>query len=170
MEFQNGFISCRVDTLSNCKSIRISGIIVNRSMYRNVMIMAANPANSTASYSATGLPFPCADIAFQGTNNIYPVDLSGNFDTIFSYPNSYYSVANKKKIISSIFFILEDLNGKTEFVRFQLNDLYPLRTLVNRESRTGPEFYDLKHQILPVDTAEVVAREYAQIKSIYNIA
>jgi hypothetical protein len=139
-------------------------------MFNNVMIMAANPANNTASYSGKGLPFPCADIAFQGSKNIYQVDLSGNFNTIFTYPNSYYSVANKNKIVSSIFFILEDLNGKTEFVRFQLNDLYPLRTLVNRESRTGPEFYDLKHQILPVDTAEVVAREYAQIKSIYNIA
>jgi hypothetical protein len=45
-----------------------------------------------------------------------------------------------------------------------------LRTLVNRESRTGPEFYATKYEILPVDTAEIIMKEYAKAKVSHNIA
>lgn len=170
MEFQNSFIKCIVNPSSDCRHVRIQGAIFNRIMYKNVMMIAPNPPNRTASYSGTGLPFPCADVAFEGSKNIAAIDVSGNIDVVFTYPNSYYSLDNNKKISSPIFFILEDLHGKIEYVLFELKDQYPLRTLVNRPSRTGPEFYDLKHHILPVDTAEVVARTYGQIKSIYGIA
>jgi hypothetical protein len=168
MEFSNEFVKCKVQILEN-NYIKITGSIDDRHKYKNVLLVAPNTFDKSASYSGTGLPFPCADIAFQNTKNVHLIKL-GNFDTIFEYPNSYYSVANKKKIISSIFFVLESHDNHREFVRFELKDLYPLRTLVNRESRTSPEFYSKKYDLLPIDTSENIMREYARIKIEYDIA
>lgn len=171
MDFQNSFVQCRVQILGKCEGIRITGNILNRSNFKDVMILAPNPIDKNASYSGTGLPFPCADVAFEGSPNTKKIDDSGVINVDFSYPNSYYTVANKKKIISSIFFILENLNGGgKEFIRFELKDMYPLRTLVNRESRTGPEFYSDKYDILPVDTAEAIMKAYSKIKVSHEIA
>jgi len=170
MEFENSFVKCRVDTIDNCRKIKIKGIVNNRSYYKNVLLIAPNPASLSSSYSGTGLPFPCADIAFEESKNIYAIDTAGVIDTIFMYPNSYYTVANKTKIVSSLFFVFETHDNQKEFVRLELKDLYPLRTLVNRESRTGPEFYEIKHQVLPVDTAEVIMKEYAKLKVDMKIA
>jgi len=39
-----------------------------------------------------------------------------------------------------------------------------LRTLINRESRKGPEFYGNKDAILPIDTAENVMYAYSKAK------
>jgi hypothetical protein len=169
MNFDNEFLHCRIDFLANQK-IKLTGLVHNRMYYKNVFLIAPNSVAKTASYSGTGLPFPCADIAFENSPNLYEVSASGVIDAVFSYPNSYYTVANKKKIISSVFAIIEQQDGQQHFVRFELKDLYPLRTLVNRETRTGPDFYALKHEILPVDTAEVVMREYAKIKVANGIA
>lgn len=170
MEFDNEYIRCNIEFLNNCKHIKITGLVHNRLLYKNIVLIAPNSINLSSSYSGTGLPFPCADIAFENSPNVYEVDASGVIDTIFRYPNSYYTVANKNKIISSIFVVIEHTDGSNQFIRLQLKDMYPLRTLVNREGRTGPEFYELKHEILPVDTAEVVSRQYAKIKTTYNIA
>jgi len=173
MDFQNNFVKCRVQILGKCDSIRITGSILNSNNFKNAMVLAPNPINKNASYSGTGLPFPCADIAFEETPNMKEIDLSqeaGSFDVKFSYPNSYYTVANKKKIISSIFFILDKIEGGKEFIRFELKDMYPLRSLVNRESRTGPEFYSDKYDILPVDTANAIMKAYAKIKVSNDIA
>lgn len=170
MEFRNEYISCRVDFIDNCQHIQISGIVNNRSAFKNVLLIAPNPIDKRASYSGTGLPFPCADVAFEGSENMYDIPETGAFNTTFTYPNSYYTVANKHKIVSSIFFIVEHLDGKKEFIRFQLLDQYELRTLINRETRKGPEFYSQKHDVLPVDTAEAIMREYARIKVDLRIA
>lgn len=170
MEFENMYLKCRMDFMDDCRYIKITGIFLNRSMYKNILIVAPNSAPKTASYSGTGLPFPSADVAFEGSKNLYVVDLSGNIDAIFTYPNSYYTAAATKKIVSSVFVIIEDLQGNTNFVRLELKDLYPLRTLVDREERTGPEFYDLKHEILPIDSADAVMQAYATAKIKYRLA
>jgi hypothetical protein len=169
MEFNNEFIRCNVQILENCSHIKITGTIKNRGLYSNVLLIAANPIDRMGSYSGTGLPFPCADVAFEGTSNSQVIH-SDTVNATFTYPNSYYTVAIKKKLVSSIFFVLETHDGKTQVVRFELKDLYPLRTLVNRESRTGPEFYATKYEILPVDTAEIIMKEYAKAKVSHNIA
>jgi hypothetical protein len=170
MEFKNDLVMCKVDFLKNCSGIRIIGTIPNRDIYKKVMLIAANPIDKMSSYSGTGLPYPCADIAFEGSKNNFEINASGNFNTEFSYPNSYYTVANKMKVVSSIFFILENMQGKKEFVRFELKDMYPLRTLTNRESRSGPQFYSDKYDILPIETAEAIMKEYAKIKVSHKIA
>ena len=170
MLFENEFIKCDIKTIDNCQNIHITGVVYNRHNYKNVVFVANNPIDKKASYSGTGLPFPCADIAFEGTKNVAMVNDTGNIDIKFSYPNSYYSVANKKKVVSSVFLIIEMSNGSKEFIRLQLEDLYPLRTLINRETRNGPEFYSNKYEILRVDTAEEVLRMYSHIKKDYMIA
>jgi hypothetical protein len=170
MEFQNTFLHCKVHFLDN-KQIKIEGTVYNRQLYKNVLLIAPNSANKTASYSGTGLPFPCADIAFEGSPNIFSVGYEGFINTVFTYPNSYYTVANKKKIVSSIFVVIEHQDNRTEYIRLQLKDLYPLRTLVDREAKqvNGPDFYDLKHEILPVDNAEAVMKAYADAKIRFDI-
>lgn len=168
MEFSNEFVKCKVQFLEN-NHINIIGTINDRHKYKNVLLIAPNTFDINASYSGTGLPFPCADIAFHNTKNVYLIKLN-KFDTIFEYPNSYYSVANKKKLVSSIFFVLESHDDHREFVRIELKDLYPLRTLINRESRTGPEFYSKKYDHLPIDTSENIMREYSRIKVAFDIA
>ena len=170
MEFKNDLVMCKVEFLENCSGIRIIGNIPNRDIYSKVMLIAPNPIDKMSSYSGTGLPYPCADVAFESSKNTHEINVTGSFNAKFSYPNSYYTVANKVKVISSIFFILEKRNGEKEFVRFELKDMYPLRTLVNRESRSGPEFYSEKYNILPVDTAEAIMKEYAKIKVSNKIA
>ena len=167
MQFNNEFVKCTVSFL-DCSNISITGVIKNRQKYKNALLLAPNPIDKMASYSGTGLPFPCADIAFEDTPNLHLVP-SETVNATFKYPNSYYTVANKTKLVSSIFFVLEKYDGEKEFVRFELKDMFPLRTLVNRESRTGPEFYSKKFEILPIDTAEVIMKEYAKAKLIYNI-
>jgi len=169
MEFENNYVKCRVSTL-DCDRIQISGVIINRNLYKNILLIASNPIDKRSSYHGTGLPFPCADIAFEGSANKYEVGMSGNFNVTFSYPNSYYSVADKHKILSSIFFIIEKQDNAKEFVRFELKDNYPLRSLVNREERNGPEFYSTKYDMLPIDTSEAIMKEYAKMKSEKKIA
>lgn len=164
MNFQNEYLNCSVKFLENNSKIQVTGSIINRSSFKNIMLIAPNTIDKTASYHGTGLPFPCADIAFEETPNKLEIDNTGYFSTVFTYPNSYYTVSLANKVISSIFFILEDFSGNKKFVKFELKDLYPLRSLVNRETRKGPEFYSDKYDILPVDTAEVIMKEYSKLK------
>lgn len=170
MDFQNEFLQCKIDILDKCQYIHITGIVPNFSMFKNVIFVAANPVDSKSSYSGKGLPFPCADIAFDNTKNVYKVESSGVIDIKFTYPNSYYNVADKIKIISSVFVIFEYSDERKEFIRLQLPDMYELRTLVNRESRKGPEFYSQKYDLLPIDTGEMIMKEYAKLKISNKIA
>ena len=55
-------------------------------------------------------------------------------------------------------------------IRLELQDLYPLRTLINRETRNGPEFYSEKYDLLRIDTSEEVMKMYAKIKVENKIA
>jgi hypothetical protein len=169
MEFANDYVKCHVTFDEKCRHIKIKGVIYNRHQYKTATLIAPNSANLTSSFSGSALPYPCADIAFEGTPNIFKI-IDDEFSTVFTYPNSYYTVAVKEKIVSSIFFVLEDQYGHENLIRFQLPDLYPLRTLVDRKNRTGPEFYEIKNEILPIDTAEIVMKEYAKIKLLYDIA
>jgi len=168
MEFHNEYINCSVEFL-DCK-IRIFGNILEPGKIKSAVIIAPNTFDKKASYSGTGLPFPCEEIAFENTPNQHIIDNKGNFDVIFTYPNSYYTVANKKKIVSSIFFIMETNDGQKYYQRFELKDMYVLRTLVNRETRNGPEFYSKKYDLLPIDTSEILMYKYSELKQNYGLA
>lgn len=163
INFENEFIKCKVKMI-NKKEIKILGKIVTGELYESVTLLAANPVDNITSYSGTGMPFPNSDYAFENTPNKYVIGKSGLFDVDFTYPNSYYINNGKTKLVSSIFFIFEDYEKKQKFIRFELNDLFPLKTLINREARKGPEFYNSKYALLPIDTAYEVMNNYKLMK------
>jgi hypothetical protein len=165
MNFENEFINCKVKFINNNKrEIKITGKVVTGEIYNNVTLFAANPVDNITSYSGSGLPFPNSDYAFDNTKNRHLIDNSGFFDVVFTYPNSYYINGGRTKLISSLFFIFENHDGSKKFIRFELKDLFPLKTLNNREARVGPEFYDAKYTLLPIDTAYEVMKEYKNMK------
>lgn len=163
MNFENEFIKCKVKMI-NKREIKILGKIVTGDLYDSVTLLAANPVDNITSFSGTGMPFPNSDYAFENTQNKYVIGKSGFFDVNFTYPNSYYINNGKTKLVSSIFFIFEDYEGVKKFIRFELKDLFPLRTLINREARNGPEFYNSKYELLPIDTAYQVMIDYKNMK------
>lgn len=169
MEFHDELISCSIQILGN-NVVQIVGSVNNYTNITSVLIVAPNSIDKRASYSGTGLPFPCSEIAFDGTPNKHLVDKSGQFNVKFSYPNSYYTVADKKKIVSSVFFVIEMTDGSKVFKRIELPDVCVLKTLVNRETRNGPEFYSKKYDVLPVDTAEILMYQYSKFKTEYGAA
>jgi hypothetical protein len=169
MIYNDDFVFCNIDIIQNYSKLDIYGNVKNPGLYNKMLLIAANPMDRMTNYSGSGLPFPCMNIAFENTPNKLLIDDTGSFSVTFSYPNSYYLSNGKDKIISSIFFSLEDKNGEIKNLRYELVDICTLRTLVNRSSRKGPEFYSEKDYILPIANSEIVMREYARAKTINNI-
>ena len=164
MQFDNSFVNCSISFENNYNIVKISGNIKNPGMFQKMLIFAANPIDRMSNYSGSGLPFPCADIAFDNTPNKYLIESSGFFKVTFKYPNSYYSQNGFTKIISAIFFILDTGNKKENF-KIELKDLCVLRTLTDRQSKKkGPEYYAAKDYLLPIDTTENVMRAYNTTK------
>lgn len=170
INFTNSFVSCSVKNTDTFGKINITGSVSNPLLYKSMMLIASSPIDRMINYSGSGLPFPCSDIAFENTPNKLIIDSSGNFNTNFYYPNSYYTQGALSKIPPSIFFILETSNGNKEYVRFELPDMCVIKSLVNRFSRKGPEFYAAKDYLLPVANAENVMRSYAKLKVEYDVA
>jgi hypothetical protein len=143
----------------------LNGYIKYPHYYSKIVIIAPNPIDRMINYSGSGLPFPNEYIAFENTPNYILVDETQQIvDIKFKYPNSYYSPNGKNKILPSIFIQLTENNGKHFQLQYELIDLVNMRTLINRESRNGPEFYSSKDDILPISTSENVMLEYSKAK------
>ena len=168
MNVNNKYLNAII-TINNDK-VDISGNIINPELFNNSFIVASNPIDRMFNYSGSGLPFPSASIAFENTPNIFLINETGHFKTTFYYPNSYYDCNGKDKIVSAIFFILQDKNDEKIILKYVLKDLNPLRSLVNRKNRVSPEFYFLKENILQIDTQENMMKQYSIAKSKYDIA
>lgn len=164
----NDYLNATINV--NNFTVNISGNIINPELFTNSFIVAPNPIDRMTNYSGSGLPFPSANIAFENTPNIFLINNTGNFNINFYYPNSYYDCNGKDKIISPIFFILQDNKQEKKILKYVLKDLNPLRTLVNRENRKSPEFYYNKENIINIDTQENIMKQYKHIKTKYNIA
>ena len=162
MNFTNEFISCAISV--NGINVNIKGTLNNPSIYKKKCIIAPTPANKITSYSGSSLPFPNQEIAFQNTKNFFEIKDDGIIDTIFQYPNSYYSPDGITKIKSPILFIIDD----NKFI-IELEDLCPLKTLRDRK-RNDPSFYALKEILVPIGTAEEKINNYSFAKIKYNIA
>jgi len=161
-KINNSLINCSIEI--NDMNVIIKGYIINPSLYKKKAIIAPNHFDKLSSFSGSALPFPCEQIAFENTKNYFEINDDGNIDTIFKYPNSYYSADGLTKIISPIIFIL-DKNK----IYFELNDLCPLKTLRDRQ-RSDPVFYAIKEALLPIATAEKHMINYANAKLLHNIA
>jgi len=162
MNFTNDFVSCMI-TL-NGMNVNIKGSLRNPSVYKKKIVIAPAPSSKLTSFSGSALPFPNEEIAFENTKNLFEIKNDGVIETIFAYPNSYYSPDGLTKIKSPIIFIFDD----NKFI-VELNDLCPLKTLRDRK-RSDPSFYALKEILLPIGTAEETMKNYSFAKIKYNIA
>jgi hypothetical protein len=128
-------------------------------------------------YSGSGLPFACANMAFENTPNFYvftPEESFGGFEITFSYPNSYYTADQWTIVSPSIFFGFTPISGNTPtYVRFELPTPEPLqlKSLNHRPQRKGPEFYAAKEGILGVpENQEAYLRSIGTVKAKYGLA
>ena len=163
MIFNDEYINLNVSVNNNSKLL-LNGYIKNPSQYDKMLVIASNPIDRMTNYSGSGLPFTNENIAFENTRNMFLIPKSGYINTTFSYPNSFYSQDGKTKILPSIYIELGEYNNTSFQLQYELFDLNNLRTLINRESRKGPEFYGKKDTILPIDTAENVMYAYSKAK------
>ena len=129
----------------------LTGKVPNPSDYIEMMVFAAAPIDRMTNYAGSGLPFPCSDIAFEGTPNRFPVPKDGVINTTFKRPNSYYT-ANHEKVPPTVFVRLVNKAGKPTFIKYPLEDKLPLRTLFYRQAGHDPAFYQRLADILGVQS------------------
>lgn len=156
------------------EKVSIKGEVVNPSRYESMQLIAACPPTRGVSYAGSALPYPCSQIAFDGTPNVADVQLSGVFDVVFEYPNSYYTHDAFTKVSPSIFLMLKERDAAVPavFVRFELPDRNILRTLTHRPERRvlGPEFHVWKEEILGIASQESILRRIGEVKETYGVA
>lgn len=169
MIFNDEYTAFDITVNSDNSALKINGSIKNHTMYKDIIIIAPNPINRMSSYSGSGLPYPNYEIAFENTPNIHKIEASGIFDISFKYPNSFYMPDGINKIKPSIYFIFSTIDDKSFRLQYELRDINPLRTLINRNSRKNPEFYGAKDRILPIATAEKVMLAYSRAKIEHDI-
>ena len=167
--YKNEFVSCDVDFLVD-GDIRLTGKVASPSTFQMMNIFAASPINRLTSYSGSGLPFPCAQVAFENSPNKHTIDPSGDFDVIFRYPNGYYMSDAKEKVPPSVFFSFAEQRKAPFLVQFKLPDPLPLRTLGYRPHRVGPEYYAAKESLIPIAGAADTMMMYSDAKIRYDIA
>jgi len=161
-----------VAVLTDDYKLIINGTINNPENYVRMELLAPNPVDRGASYSGSGLPYPCPSIAFDESPNYYLIPENGHFNNVvFSYPNSYYTIGGPNKVPSSLFITLHPKNNDKIHLRFELKDLFPLKTLTYRPHNVGgPIYYSVKEQLIEIQGAEATARTYADYKAKYDIA
>lgn len=151
LSFQNAHLQATIDIEND--RVKIRGSITHRAKFFKAELIAPNPINRMMNYSGSGLPWPCAAFAFQGTPNFLDIPEHGKFEADFAYPNSYYTTDGVEKVISSVFVILYPKDGsETVAVRLELPEQTPLqvRSLTYRPKMTNPTFYSDKEEIIGV--------------------
>jgi hypothetical protein len=169
--FKNAYVHC-VATIQE-DVVVLNGQITDMDKYSQVEVVAPNPIDRMINYSGSGLPFPCAQIAFEGTPNYTLVtSKDGIFKTTFKYPNSYYTNDAVTKVLPSVFFIMRG-NADPVYLRFELperDEILNVRTLTHRPLHTGPEFYSTKEDIIGICGAEETMRKLKDVKIAKGLA
>lgn len=173
--FSNEHVDCNIDIDGH--QLIVSGIIKTIAEFDFAEIVAPNPIDRRVSYNGSGLPFPCAAIAFEKTPNYKKVTAkdNGQFRVFFLYPNSYYSEDGFTRVLPSIFVVLkrESKNQEPVFVRFELpmDPIFNVRTLTYRDKpRQGPEFFSMKEEVIGICGAEETMRRYKDAKMFNDLA
>lgn len=172
--FGNEHVSFTIRTLPDRK-LAIDGSVENPKRFARMQIMAAHPIQQMTSYSGSGLPYACPIMAMENTPNLFNIPTNGDFSTVFSYPNSYYTNDGFQRIPPSIFFVLIPFQGDPVVSQFPLKEEEPLslRSLTHRAGRArGPAFYSAKDDILSIlpEGAEKTMRAYKDYKIAYDTA
>jgi hypothetical protein len=168
--FDNKYLSLYITESHNI--LQIKGQVKNPQEYVKMIIFAANPIDIMANYTGSALPFPNAEIAFEGSLNSYTISNTGTINTLFKTPNSFYSTDTLTKIVPSIFIKLVSYKTDSEpiIVHFKLEDKFPLKTLFYRKERTGPDFYQKKWEVIGIQSQDKILSKIGEIKIKYNCA
>jgi hypothetical protein len=155
----NKYVNCTMDIIEDWASVSIHGSVKNPSPFAKMELIAASPIDRMTNYSGSGLPFPCAAIAMDGTPNYKEIGSNGSFSAVFAYPNAFYAQDAFEKIPPSIFVRLffKDTEKEPLFIRMELPEPTPtqVRTLTHRPNRynMGPAFYSTKTDVIGVKGA-----------------
>ena len=166
------YVKCSVHVLPD-GDVSVKGQVLNPSHFEKMEVYASAPINRMTSYSGSGLPFPCAAVAFDNSPNYHLIVAEGGFDIKFLYPNGFLMQDATAKVPPSVFIKLTPKTKGVEpiQIRYGLADPLPLRTLVNRPNHLlGPIFYSAKEDIVPIAGAEATMLNIASAKSMYDIA
>jgi hypothetical protein len=173
IQIKNEYIHCTLKQRDDGR-LDISGAVLNPSAYSQMELVAPNAFMKMMNYSGSGLPYPCASVAFEGTPNYLLIPVSGQFQVVFSYPNAYYGSDTYTKVPPSVFAILKSTNHTEDpiYVQMALPDPMILRTLTYRDGRRekGPSFYWEKRDILGVQGQEAILRNIRRVKEEYRVA
>lgn len=169
LKFSNQYVDCDVQVQD--QQLFINGMIKKFDAYDYVEMVAANPMGQSMSYNGSGLPYPCAAIAFEKTPNFKKITKTerATFSAYFLYPNSYYTEDGFTRISPSLFFIFksETQNIEPMFLRFELpmDPILNVRTLTYRNRpRQGPQSFAMKEVVIGICGAEETMRRYRDAK------
>ncbi len=152
----NEYVRSTMDIAKDWNTVRVQGTVVNPSKYAKMELLAANPIDRMTNYSGSGLPFPCAGVAMDGTRNYVSIGSDGSFDVVFTYPNAFYAQDAWEKIPPSVFVRLFTRDPEVDpvYVRMELPEPTPtqVRTLTHRPNhyKMGPAFYSTKADVIGV--------------------
>ena len=164
------FVNCSV-TVREDQTLSVKGQVHNPGHWHKMEVYASNPINRNGGYSGSGLPFPCAAVAFDNTPNYYDIPKDGSFDVVFLYPNGFLSTDAFTKVPPCVFIKLSRQGLAPTQLRYVLEDPLPLRTLVHRPNHNlGPIYYSAKEDVIPITTAEKTMLAIAHAKVKYDIA
>ena len=168
-KFANEYVDCDVQVQG--EQLVLNGVVKRFDNYDYAELVAANPIDRSMSYNGSGLPFPCAQIAFENTPNFKKItkDDRGMFTVFFQYPNSYNTEDGWNRVPPSIFFILKSETQRLEpmFIRFELpmDPMLNVRTLTYRSRpREGPHAFAMKEDTIGICGAEETMRKYRDAK------
>lgn len=93
-----------------------------------MLFWAASPPNYIQSFNGSGLPFPNAQVAYEGTPNHKKVQIDDmmQFDIKFVFPNAYYHDLGRVYVPPHINFVF-GINGVKHTI--YLNEDIPARSL-----------------------------------------
>lgn len=171
VQISNEYVRATLDIREDWATVLVRGSVVSPSSYAKMELIASNPIDRMTTYTGSGLPFPCAGMAFDGTPNYVEIGPSGSFEKVFAYPNAFYAQDAFEKIPPSVFVRLYYKNEQLEpvYVRMELPEPVPtqVRTLTHRQNRykLGPDFYGAKTDLIGVRGAHdtMVALRNAKI-------
>lgn len=177
-QFDNEFVQCTIEIQpsqpDHVPRIRVRGHVKQMAASTEATVHAAKSIDRMTSYTGSGLPFPCSQIAFENTPNFFRItEPTGVFDLEFSYPNAYYTTDAYQKIEPSVFVTLhwKDPQREQTVVRLPMKDTLPLRTLSYRPNfYQGPKYYFAKRDIIGVRGAEATMRALSDAKAVHDIA
>lgn len=168
-KFSNAYVDCDVQVQD--QQLVINSVVKRFDRYDYVEVIAANPIGRSMSYNGSGLPYPCAQIAFEKTPNFKKITKEdrGMTTVFFQYPNSYYTEDGLSRVPPSIFYIFKSNNQGLEplFIRFELpmDPILNVRTLTYRaRPRQGPHVFAMKEAAIGICSAEETMRKYKDAK------